>query len=163
MFTDIPLFIYMFMMLALGYLMVNNLIGSVQNFFLRKLFHVVAFIVFAPGIINAQNSRPRMMVFAFNCVTVALIYLETFRHAGFLPKPVSDWFKRFSEGREHLPQNIIMTHIYLLMGCAFSFTASYCLMQGGQFDKHWTVWSLSGIVFLGVGDTMAAVMGKAYG
>ena len=49
------------------------------------------------------------------------------------------------------------------MGCAFPPTATFILLGGGVFTPEWTLWSLSGIVFLGVGDSCAAIMGKWYG
>jgi len=126
----------------------------------RKTFHVLAFVLFLPGIINAHFNRPRLMVFAFNCVSVALILIEALRFSQLLPHNFSMWFKRMSDGREKEPGTLIATHIYLLIGCAFPLCASFILTGGSVLTAEWTLWSCAGIVFLGIGDTCAAVLGK---
>lgn len=57
----------------------------------------------------------------------------------------------------------IATHIWLLMGCAFPLCATYTLFDGGVIAPEWTLWSCAGIVFLGIGDSAAAILGKQYG
>lgn len=116
-----------------------------------------------PPIIMAKTDKPRLLIFAFNCVTVALIILECLRWGGRLPESVSRWFKSFANGREKLPETMLVTHIYLLMGCAFPPTTTFILIGGGIFPTEWAIWSLAGVIFLGIGDTLAAVGGKAYG
>ena len=61
------------------------------------------------------------MVFAFNCVTVLLIYMEFARY--FLKDKVpivsqifDSYFKSFCDEREKDPDAFIVTHILLLMG-----------------------------------------------
>jgi hypothetical protein len=63
----------------------------------------------------------KLMVFAFNCVTVLLIYMELARY--FLKDKVSivsqifdSYFKSFCDEREKAPDAFIVTHILLLMG-----------------------------------------------
>jgi dolichol kinase len=107
--------------------------------------------------------KPRLLILAFNTVSVLLIVLEVLRHHKYLPASISKWFKELSNGRERLPETMIVTHIYLLMGCAFAPTCTYILLSGSVFTPEWALWSLSSLVFLGVGDTMAAVLGKMYG
>ena len=46
----------------------------------RKCFHLVAFVAFIAPIILAKYDKPRLIIFAFNCVTVLLILLEVLRH-----------------------------------------------------------------------------------
>lgn len=62
-----------------------------------------------------------------------------------------------------MAETIILTHIYLLMGCGFPLTASYILLSGGVFPNEWVIWSLAGVIVLGVGDSAAAILGKWYG
>lgn len=49
------------------------------------------------------------------------------------------------------------------MGCGFPLCASYILTGGGVLTTTWTLYSLSGVVFLGIGDSIAAIGGQAYG
>ena len=58
---------------------------------------------------------------------------------------------------------MVVTHIYLLMGCAFPLCATFILIGGGVFPDNWVVWSLAGIIFLGLGDSAAAIFGKNFG
>jgi hypothetical protein len=61
------------------------------------------------------------MVFAFNCVSVFLIYLELSRyflkdHVPLIKGFFDDYFKSFCDERERAPDAFIVTHILLLMG-----------------------------------------------
>ena len=84
---------YMFLSLILGFMVIKEVSDMTPNFILRKGFHILAFCVFMPGIAYSKYTRPRLMVFAFNCVTVFLILLEILRFSELLPPNVSRWFK----------------------------------------------------------------------
>uniref|UniRef100_A0A7S3FVZ0 dolichol kinase n=1 Tax=Strombidium rassoulzadegani TaxID=1082188 RepID=A0A7S3FVZ0_9SPIT len=155
---------YMAIVLALGLMIIQQYRPFTANFIIRKAFHLLAFVLFTPGIIHAKHDKPKLMVFAFNCVSVALIAIEVLRYSGkYFPQEFSAWFKKFSDGRERLPNTMILTHIYLLMGCALPFTSAFILSNGSVFTPRWVLWTLSGVVFLGIGDSSAALMGKWYG
>lgn len=111
---------------------------------------------------SAQN-KPRLLVFAMNSVTVALIGIEILRHNGAMSKGISDWFKSFCEDRERIPDVMLVTHIYLLMGCALPVTITYILLSGSVFPSEWVLYSLAGVVFLGIGDSCAAIFGRKFG
>lgn len=160
---EMPLLGYMALMLASFFPLIDMFKGDLPNYIQRKSFHFLALLLFMPGIIMSKYSRPRLLMLAFNCVTVFLTLLEAARYAGFLPASVSTWFKEFSDGRERLQGTLIMTHIYLLMGCALPFSASYIVLSGGVFPSEWVQWSTSGVMFLGIGDSAAAILGKRYG
>jgi dolichol kinase len=49
------------------------------------------------------------------------------------------------------------------MGCAFPLCATFILIGGGVFPDNWVVWSLAGIIFLGLGDSAASIFGKNFG
>jgi len=76
---------------------------------------------------------------------------------------VDSYFKSFCDGRESGPNNLILTHIYLLIGCAFAPTISFVLLDGGFFSGDFLIFGLSGVVFLGIGDSLASIVGKDYG
>ena len=74
------------------------------------------------------------MVFAFNCVTVILLYIEMARY--FLRddvpliKGVFDrFFKSFCDEREKDPNAFIITHILLLMGYLHLSILQICLLD----------------------------------
>jgi len=58
---------------------------------------------------------------------------------------------------------LILSHIYLLLGCSFSVNISFILLDGGFFNGEFGVFALSGVMFLGVGDAVAALFGSRYG
>ena len=155
--------VYMLLVLVMGFMVIQEIADVTPNFMLRKSFHILAFCLFMPGIAYSSMARPRLMVFAFNCVTVFLILVEVLRFSGVLSQNVSKWFKEKSSGRERMADTLIATHIWLLMGCAFPLTASYTLFDGHILPAEWALWSCSGIVFLGIGDSAAAILGTRYG
>jgi dolichol kinase len=58
---------------------------------------------------------------------------------------------------------LVVTHIYLLIGCAMPVTLSFIIFNGGLLTPEFTVIAFSGVVFLGVGDVVACVYGKLRG
>jgi dolichol kinase len=58
---------------------------------------------------------------------------------------------------------MIVTHIFLLVGCSFPVIANFIVLSGGFQNKVFLIFSYSGLAFLGVGDTVAAIMGKTSG
>jgi len=51
----------------------------------------------------------------------------------------------------------------LIIGCGLPITLSFILFKGGFFNGEFATLSLSGVVFLGVGDVAAALYGKKHG
>ena len=58
---------------------------------------------------------------------------------------------------------MMFSHIHFLMGCAFPVCATYILVSGAVYTSEWTLWSLSGVVFLGIGDFLSGYLGRKYG
>jgi len=75
------LIIYMALVLVIGLLILNEYSSITQTFILRKGFHFLAFVLFVPPIIFAKFDKPRMIVFAFNSVSVLLILIEVVRYS----------------------------------------------------------------------------------
>ncbi len=96
-------------------------------------------------------------MFAFNAVTVWLIMIEQARP--YLPK-LQQYFAHYTDDRE---TDLVVTHIYLLFGCAMPVTLSFIIFNGGLFSPEFTVIAFSGIIFLGVGDVTACFYGKLRG
>lgn len=78
---DMSLIIYMALVLVIGLLILNEYSSITQTFILRKGFHFLAFVLFVPPIIFAKFDKPRMIVFAFNSVSVLLILIEVVRYS----------------------------------------------------------------------------------
>jgi dolichol kinase len=104
-----------------------------------------------------------LLTLAFNSVTALLILIESARYFELLPEHVSKWFKFYCNGFERRRETMIITHIYLLIGVSFPFISTYILIGGGVFPPNWALYSLSGAIFLGIGDSAAAICGKWWG
>lgn len=176
--TSVQAFIYMALLLIVGLpvLFYVNASGHYSTMVVRKLFHVFAFVLFTPQLLKLGQSKAltRMIVFAFNCVTAFLMLIEVFRckcrtdNPKHLYESIANTLDRYfssycddREGKER--RTLILTHIYLLMGCALAPTTVYILVDGGFVPDEFCVVSLSGVVFLGIGDSVAALYGKAFG
>jgi dolichol kinase len=136
---------------------------------LRKLFHGLAVLIFVPPMVTSTYSGPsasRFCVFSLNCASVALIALEMVRAVPVIESistPLNTYFRTYVDRKERAATSLILSHIYLLLGCAFPMTMSYIVLDGGFFNGEFGVFALSGVVVLGVGDSAAAVMGKISG
>ena len=98
------------------------------------------------------------MVFAFNCFSVGMLYVELGRyflkdHMPQIKTIFDQYFKSFCDAREQSKDAFIITHILLLMGCALPPTVLYMIAQGGFMDWHWKFLSFQGLIYLGIGDT----------
>eukprot|EP00347_Sterkiella_histriomuscorum_P023226 403335466 len=159
---------YMLAALVFGISVINtlNTMKDFNNLFLRKTFHILALVLFLPGTL----STPQMMTFAFNCVSVLLILIEMIRYfmkkkneKGLILNSLDSYFKAFTDQREQQPNQLIVTHILLLMGCAMPNTIYFTILNGGFQNKYTQLVTVSSILFLGVGDTAASLIGSRYG
>ena len=58
---------------------------------------------------------------------------------------------------------LMLTHLYLLIGCAFPATITFIILDGGFMDGELAVFAYSGVVLLGIGDSVAAIYGRMVG
>lgn len=93
------------------------------------------------------------MHIAFSVGLASLIFLEYIRYFAVVPfgKEIHLFLVGFLDGRDGGP--IILSHLYLLMGCATPVWLA----------EHHILAGLSGIFSLGVGDAMASIVGKRFG
>ncbi|KAF9920310.1 hypothetical protein FBU30_009891 [Linnemannia zychae] len=125
----------------------KSIMGSLNN--RRKYYHALAVLMFVPGYLTDEP----FMHIAFSVGLASLIFLEYIRYFAVVPfgKEIHLFLVGFLDGRDGGP--IILSHLYLLMGCA----APVWLAE------HHILAGLSGIFALGVGDAMASIVGKRFG
>ena len=82
---NITTIVYMGFILFLGMFMIVEIEPYTSNLYVRKCFHLLAFVLFLIPIVNSMNEPPILLVLAFNLVTLALIALELFRYNEMLP------------------------------------------------------------------------------
>ncbi|KAG0050732.1 hypothetical protein BGZ83_004479 [Gryganskiella cystojenkinii] len=125
----------------------RSIMGSLNN--RRKYYHALAVLMFVPGYLTDEP----FMHIAFSVGLAALIFLEYVRYFAVVPfgKEIHLFLVGFLDGRDGGP--IILSHLYLLMGCATPVWLA----------EHHILAGLSGIFSLGVGDAMASIIGKRFG
>jgi len=124
----------------------------------RKSYHVLALLLFVPG----QLLQPETMRLAYAASFALLCTLELVRNARV--GALSDLLQRLID--EHKDERdggvVVLTHIYLLLGCAFpSFLCPHTTKEVKGAMR--ILLSLSGVLIVGVGDTAASVYGKLCG
>ncbi|KAG0210202.1 hypothetical protein BGX28_009507 [Mortierella sp. GBA30] len=125
----------------------RSIMGSLNN--RRKYYHALAVLMFVPGYLADEP----FMHIAFSVALAALIFLEYIRYFAVAPlgKEIHLFLVGFLDERDGGP--IILSHLYLLMGCATPVWLA---------EQH-VLAGLSGIFALGVGDAMASIIGKRFG
>ncbi|CAG8446535.1 11147_t:CDS:10 [Ambispora gerdemannii] len=150
--TRILLMIYWIAALGISLFLFNYISRTRKHFSLnakRKYFHALAVAMFIPGYLL----DPLFMDLAFSIALSALIYLEYLRYFAVFPvgKQLHLFLSEFVDNRDAGPA--ILSHIYLLVGCAG------CVWLKGNSK----IAGLSGILTLGLGDSMASIIGRKYG
>eukprot|EP00743_Colponemidia_sp_Colp-15_P012881 GILK01014795.1.p1 GENE.GILK01014795.1~~GILK01014795.1.p1 ORF type:complete len:549 (-),score=69.73 GILK01014795.1:73-1602(-) len=126
------------------------------NILIRKFFHILCLIMFVPGI----YLEPLLMSLAFAVALFAFQLAEILRVSN-VPTvaPVLDVFmKRFLDDRDG--GVVILTHTYLLIGCAIPRWMSLALHVPTSVAS---VDPMLGLLALGVADTAASAVGIRYG
>lgn len=86
--NEFALFVYLALIVAAGLVVISQMEAFYAKFQVRKMFHALAFVLFVPPIANASLQPPKLMVLAFNCVSVAMLILEALRFQNCLPAEV---------------------------------------------------------------------------
>ena len=107
-----------------------------------------------------------LLVLSQNLVTVLFIYIEIARYSNqenWLGKVLNSAFLRFADKREVTGKRLMLTHLYLLIGLGISTNLTYILLDGGFPDGEMATFAYSGVAFLGIADSTAAIVGKELG
>ena len=120
----------------------------------RKVYHFIALLLFGPP----TYTSPQLMSVAYTIAILCLLILESIRPP-YLFQHLLDPNKDNNEG-------IITSHIYLLLGCALPLYLSQIQLIHTTTTTTTTTTTLlpySGLIVLGMGDAMAAIVGTHYG
>ncbi|KAM9325300.1 dolichol kinase [Gastrophryne carolinensis] len=125
---------------------------------MRKYFHFLAVATYIPGLIY---DRQLLFVAAVVCL-VAFVLLEYARY--FRIKPLGQTLRTlltlFLDERDSGP--LILTHIYLLLGMSLPIWL-FPRLCAASLSGPSTLLPYSGVLAVGVGDTIASVCGSALG
>lgn len=122
---------------------------SVTLIIIRKMYHLLALIMFAPAIKYA----PDFLSLAFGIATAILLGIEYIRACRVPPLGsfLNAFMRAYTDSRDE--GIFILTHIYLLLGCAVPVWVSSS--EG--------IAPYAGVLILGAGDAAAAVIGSTLG
>ncbi|GJN87315.1 hypothetical protein Rhopal_000263-T1 [Rhodotorula paludigena] len=114
----------------------------------RKFFHALAVLMFVPGI----AVDPAFTSLAFSVAFSLFTFAEYARYFALYPigAPLHIFFSEFVDEKDSGP--VILSHFYLLTGCA-----------GGLWLEGKGINRFTGVLVLGIGDSLASIVGKLAG
>ncbi|OQU84356.1 hypothetical protein SORBI_3004G039300 [Sorghum bicolor] len=126
--------------------------SKTERILLRKYYHLVAVLIFSPAVIF----QPAFLDLAFGAAFAVFLTLEMIRIWEIYPlgHVVHQFMNAFTDHRDS--EILIVSHFSLLLGCALP-----KWMSSGLNDRPLA--PFAGILSLGIGDTMASMIGYKYG
>uniref|UniRef100_A0A7N0US89 dolichol kinase n=1 Tax=Kalanchoe fedtschenkoi TaxID=63787 RepID=A0A7N0US89_KALFE len=126
--------------------------SKVERILLRKYYHLLAVCMFVPALIY----QPMFLDLAFGAALAVFLVLEIIRIWRIWPlgELVHQFMTAFTDHRDS--DILIVSHFSLLLGCAIPIW-----MSSGYNDRPLA--PFAGILSLGIGDTMASMVGHKYG
>ena len=125
----------------------------------RKWFHFVAVLLFVP----VTASAPQLQSLAYAVASALLLLAECLRTKCKALGQFYDPYLDKQKGEHSNQERMVISHLALIVGCAAPLWLSECLPQTSDtrflrtFLAHW------GVLTLGVGDAMGALVGSLYG
>lgn len=126
-----------------------------RNIIARKLFHLLVVAMFVPAyFIDAS-----MLALSYGVALSVFVLVECIRALALPPfgRAIAEFMYSFIDHRDG--GRVILTHTYLLLGCALPLWLAHSTSKSSQF----ALISNAGILALGVGDAMGAVVGSLIG
>ncbi|XP_062082198.1 dolichol kinase EVAN [Humulus lupulus] len=126
--------------------------SKIERILLRKYYHLMAVLMFLPALVF----QPKFLDLAFGVALGVFMALEIVRIWRLWPlgQLVHQFMTAFTDHRDS--DILIVSHFSLLLGCALPIW-----MSSGYNDRPLV--PFAGILSLGIGDTMASMVGHKYG
>ncbi|CAA6673374.1 unnamed protein product [Spirodela intermedia] len=126
--------------------------SKIERILLRKYYHLVAVLMFLPALLF----QPKFLDLAFGAALAVFLTLEIIRVWGIWPlgQFVHEFMNAFTDHRDS--DLLVVSHFSLLLGCALPKWLSLEVNDRPLAP-------FAGILSLGIGDTMASVVGHKYG
>ncbi|XP_065865921.1 dolichol kinase EVAN isoform X2 [Euphorbia lathyris] len=126
--------------------------SKIERILLRKYYHLMAVLMFLPAVIF----QPKFLDLAFGAALAVFLTLEIIRVWKIWPVGIliHQFMNAFTDHRDS--DLLIVSHFSLLLGCALPIW-----MSSGYNDRPLA--PFAGILSLGIGDTMASMVGHKYG
>ena len=133
----------------------------------RKVFHGMMVAMFLPTIFL----DPTFVSLALILILAVFLLLDLFRASQLPPlsKPLTYFLAPYVDGRDHRGP-VIVSHIFLLIGCAIPLWLSLAAVQL-RGEMPWEGWDVarrevsmvSGVICVGMGDAAASLIGRRFG
>ncbi len=133
----------------------------------RKVFHGMMVAMFLPTIFL----DPAFVSLALILILAVFLLLDLFRASQLPPlsKPLTYFLAPYVDGRDHRGP-VIVSHIFLLIGCAIPLWLSLAAVQL-EGELPWEGWDVvrrevsmvSGVICVGMGDAAASLIGRRFG
>ncbi|KAK0516216.1 hypothetical protein JMJ35_000819 [Cladonia borealis] len=133
----------------------------------RKVFHGMMVAMFLPTIFL----DPTFVSLALILILAIFLLLDLFRASQLPPlsKPLTYFLAPYVDGRDHRGP-VIVSHIFLLIGCAIPLWLSLAAVQL-EGEMPWEGWDVvrrevsmvSGVICVGMGDAAASLIGRRFG
>lgn len=158
---------YCIIVIGLGIIIVLQLTSYVEVDTRRKVFHGVMVFMLLPTIFV----DPCFFALALALILAVFLLLDLFRASQLPPisRPLTTFLAPYVDGRDHRGP-VIVSHIFLLIGCAIPLWLSLAGLPRSGTDP-WKGWEVStrdvsmttGVVCVGMGDAAASLIGRRYG
>nr|CCA18022.1 dolichol kinase putative [Albugo laibachii Nc14] len=149
----IGLCVFWMLMLAICLPLFQRIAVKMRQIIARKLFHALVVVMFFPAMMYDRD----FLGLSYSIAITGFILAECVRVSSIEQlgaKQILEFMSVFVDHRE--AGRIVFTHTYLLLGCALPLWLSY---PSGKFFLP----PFAGILALGIGDAMGAVIGSLYG
>ncbi|KAL4173658.1 hypothetical protein KRP22_005608 [Phytophthora ramorum] len=126
---------------------------ALRNIVARKLFHFLVVLMLGP----ASLFDAPMLSLSYGVALSVFFLMECVRALALPPfgRSIAEFMRSFIDSRE--AGRVILTHSYLLLGCALP------LWLAPSTDAPFELVMNAGVLALGVGDAMGAVVGSSIG
>ena len=165
--TRLAICAYCVVVLLTGITSVLHLTSVVEVDTRRKVFHGIMVAMLLPTIFV----DPCFIALALALILAIFLLLDLFRASQLPPisRPLTNFLAPYVDGRDHRGP-IIVSHIFLLIGCAIPLWLSLAGLPRTGSDP-WAGWEVtgrdlsmvSGVVCVGMGDAAASLVGRRYG
>ena len=133
--------------------------GTIKVVVRRKWFHLVAVLLFGPITVVF----PQLLALGYAVALCGLAILEKLRPQ--VPA-LQVFYKSLIDPNKDDPNNILFSHMFLVLGCALPLWIQQSHCTGSNDNTATTIkviLSQWGVLSLGVGDAMGAIVGTYYG